>query len=64
MAATESKEKTFRSLAEFEREFLPNAFEKKMKESSSDARALGTTLARQSLEKVMRRLRGRTKKQF
>jgi len=46
-----SKSQTYQSMKHFEREFLPKSFEKRMAEKPTDARALGVSLAKESLEK-------------
>ena len=48
--------KIYRSMAEFEKEFFPESFEKRMAEKPTDAGALGVSLAKESLEKIMRQL--------
>ena len=53
---SKKKKQVFRSMTEFEREFLPKAFEKRMSEMPTDAHALGISLAKESLEKIRERL--------
>lgn len=50
------KKQVFRSMTEFEREFLPKAFKKRMSEKPTDAHALGISLAKESLEKIREQL--------
>lgn len=42
----------FHSMMEFEKEYFPKSFEKKMEEKPTDARALGSNLAKESLDKI------------
>jgi len=51
MNRSREKEQVFRSMMEFEREFLPESFEK-MTEKPTDAHALGIYLAKESLDKI------------
>ena len=46
----------YQSMTEFEKEFFPKSFEKRMAEKSTDAQALGVSLAKESLEKIKGRL--------
>ena len=56
MNRNKEKKQIFRSMAEFERAFLPKSFEKRMAEKPTDAHALGISLAKESLEKIRARL--------
>ncbi|MFO7996689.1 MAG: hypothetical protein R6U93_06070 [Dehalococcoidia bacterium] len=49
-------EKTFRSMMEFEKKYFPKSFKKRMAEKPTDARALGISLAKESLDKIKRQL--------
>ena len=42
----------YRSMAEFEKVFLPQYYKKKMLEVPRDVQALGTSLAKESLNKI------------
>ncbi|MDR4508296.1 MAG: hypothetical protein MRJ65_08695 [Candidatus Brocadiaceae bacterium] len=42
----------FHSMMEFEKEYFPKSFKKKIEEKPSDARALGISLAKESLDKI------------
>ncbi len=46
----------FHSMMEFEKEYFPKSFEQKMEEKPKDARALGSRLAKESLDKIRTRL--------
>ncbi len=46
----------FHSMMEFEKEYFPKSFEQKMEEKPTDARALGSNLAKESLDKIRTRL--------
>ena len=46
----------FHSMMEFEKEYFPKSFEQKMEEKPKDARALGSSLAKESLDKIRTRL--------
>jgi len=50
------KKQVYRSMMEFEKRFFPKSFEKRMAEKPTDAQALGVSLAKESLEKIRRRL--------
>lgn len=50
------KKQAYRSMVEFEKEFFPKSFEKRMAEKPTDAQALGVNLAKESLEKIRGRL--------
>lgn len=47
---------TLGSMMEFERKYFPKSFEKRMAEKPTDARALGISLAKESLDKIGRQL--------
>jgi len=56
MNKDKTKKQTYHSMREFEREFFPKSFGKKMAEKPTDAQALGASLAKESLEKIRERL--------
>lgn len=56
MNKDKKKKQIFRSMAEFEKKYFPKSFEKKMAEKPKDARALGISLAKESLEEIRERL--------
>ncbi len=56
MNKQKDRKKIFRSVLEFEQKFLPKAFEKRMKEKPTDAHTLGTCLAKESLDKIRKRI--------
>ena len=56
MSINKKRKKTYRSMMEFEREFLPKSFEERMAEKPTDARALGISLAKESLDKIRSQL--------
>lgn len=43
-------------MVEFEKKYFPKSFEKRMAEKPTDARALGISLAKESLGKIGRQL--------
>ena len=46
------KKQVFRSMREFEKEFFPKSFDKKVTRKPRDAQALGISLAKESFEKI------------
>ena len=56
MNGSRKEKHVFHSIMEFEKEYFPKSFEKKMEEKPKDARALGSTLAKESLDKIRTRL--------
>ncbi|MFC1941211.1 hypothetical protein ACFLWL_02230 [Chloroflexota bacterium] len=52
----EKKKQIFQSMREFEEEFFPKSFEKRMAEKSADTQAQGVSLSKESLEKIRERL--------
>ena len=46
----------FHSIMKFEKEYFPKSFEQKMEKKPKDARALGSNLAKESLDKIITRL--------
>ncbi len=49
--------KVFCSLIEFKKEYFPKSFEKQISEESKDARNLGTSWAKESLDKIKDQLK-------
>jgi hypothetical protein len=58
MNKNKKKKKIYRSMTEFEKQFFPKSFEKRMAEKPTDARALGISLAKESLDKIRGQLAG------
>jgi len=56
MNRSKRKKQAFRSMIEFEKKYFPKSFEKRMAEKPTDARALGSSLAKESLDKIGRQL--------
>jgi len=56
MNKNKKKKQIFRSMREFEKEFLPQSFEKRNAERLTDAQALGISLAKESLKKIREQL--------
>ena len=56
MSPRKERTQVFRSVKEFEKEFLPKYFEKKMAEKPTDASMLGISLAKESLDKIKKQL--------
>lgn len=56
MNKNEKKKQIYRSMAEFEKKFLPKSFEERMAERPKDAQALGISLAKESLNKIRSQL--------
>ncbi len=56
MNKDKTKKQIYRTMREFEKEFFPKSFEKRMAEKPTDAKALGASLAKESLEKIRERL--------
>jgi len=56
MNVSKRGKQTFRSMMEFERKYFPDSFEKRMTERPTNARALGISLAKESLDKIGRQL--------
>ena len=56
MNKTKKKKNAFRSLRQFEEECFPKSFEKRTAEKPTDAKVLGARLAKESLERIRRRL--------
>ena len=52
MSKIKDKKKVFKSMREFEKHFFPKSLAKKNAEKPTDAKALGITLAKESLEKI------------
>ncbi|MEA2074127.1 MAG: hypothetical protein U9O85_00050 [Euryarchaeota archaeon] len=56
MNRSKKKKQIFRTMMEFERKYFPKSFEKRMAEKPTDAHALGISLAKESLDTIMRQL--------
>lgn len=56
MKKGKNKKQIYQSMKEFEKEYFPESFEKRMSEKPTDAQALGVILAKESLEKIKGRL--------
>ena len=56
MNGSKKGKQVFYSIMEFEKEYFPKSFKKKMEEKPTDARALGSSLAKESLNKIRTRL--------
>jgi hypothetical protein len=46
------RKQIFHSMMEFEKEYFPKSFKKKMEEKPTDARELGISQANESLDKI------------
>lgn len=56
MAKKNRQLKKFRSISEFEKEYFPKFYERKVAENTVDAKALGASLAKDSLKKIRKLL--------
>ena len=56
MNRNKKKKQVIQSMIEFEKKYFPKSFEKRMSEKPTDARALGICLAKESLDKIRKRL--------
>ncbi|MCL5773510.1 MAG: hypothetical protein M1536_03945 [Firmicutes bacterium] len=56
MIKSKKGKKVIHSMEEFEKEYFPKSFEKRMLESTTDARALGIRFAKVSLDKIKAQL--------
>ncbi len=56
MERSKKKKQVYKSMREFEEKFFPESFRKQSAEVSTDARTLGITLAKESLDIIRRRL--------
>jgi len=56
MERNKKKKQVCKSIREFKERFFPKSFRKKSKEVPTDARALGISLARESLDTIRRQL--------
>ncbi len=56
MERSKKKKQVYKSMREFEEKFFPNSFRERLSELPTDARALGISLARESLNAIRRRL--------
>jgi|GEM_PF-2780491 len=55
-SATKRKQLVFCSMLEFEKTYLPKSFEKRFVEKPSGAQEIGTSLAKDSLQKIKKQL--------
>ena len=53
---TKAKNRVFRSISEFENAFFPKSSQKKALARPADAKALGISLARESLDRIRQQL--------
>jgi len=60
MNKNRERKEVIRSMVEFERVYYPKAFKERMAEKPTDARALGISLAKESLNKIRRELNRKT----
>jgi len=51
-----SEKQIYRTMLEFEKEFFPKSFKERMAEKPTDAQALGVSLAKESLQRIERKL--------
>lgn len=56
MKGSKKKEQVYKSMKEFEKKFFPKSFRKQSLEQLTDARILGITLARESLNTIRNQL--------
>ncbi len=56
MNKSKNKKQVFHAMNEFEEEYFPKSFEKKMAEKPTNARDLEIWLAKESLDKIRRQL--------
>ena len=56
MEKSKKKKQVYKSMREFEEKFFPESFRKQSTEVPTDARTLGVSLARESLDMIRRRL--------
>jgi len=56
MERSKKKKRVYRSMMEVEEKFFPNSFREQLSEEPTDARTLGISLARESLDMIRRRL--------
>ena len=56
MRTSKKRKQVYNSMIEFEKEFLPNSLKKRLSEVPTDSRALGISLARESLDAIRTRL--------
>lgn len=51
---SDNDKEVFRSIVEIEKKYFPQFYERKMRKEITDPTALGITLARESLDKIIR----------
>jgi len=56
MTKSKKKEQVYKSMREFEEKFFPKSFREQSTELPTDARSLGISLARESLDTIRQRL--------
>ena len=56
MERSKKKKQVYKSMREFEEKFFPKSFRKQSTEVPTDARALGISLAKESLDTILRQL--------
>jgi len=56
MEKTRKNKQSYKTMGEFEEEFFPESFKKQSAEVLTDARALGISVARESLDTIRRKL--------
>ena len=56
MERSKKKKQVYKSMREFEEKFFPKSFRKQPTEVPADARALGISLAKESLDTILRQL--------
>jgi len=56
MERSKKKKQVYKSMREFEEKFFPKSFRKQSTEVPADARALGISLAKESLDTILRQL--------
>ena len=56
MERNKKKKQVYKSIREFRERFFPKSFRKKSKEVPTDARAIGISLAKKSLDMIRRQL--------
>lgn len=56
MNKSKEKKQKYYSIIEFESKYFPKAYKRRMTKKSKDAHALGSTLAKESLDKIKSQL--------
>lgn len=57
MGERKKKKQVYKSMREFEKEFFPNSLKESSSKVPTDARVLGASLAKESLDVIKNRLR-------